>query len=238
MLVQRMESPRLPFKSYSGVVGKSQTEKKNTCFVDRLHRLTRSEHYTLLSYQIPQLKLIFGNIFPVLKTIVDCTAHIGGDCINFSQMYPEASIIAIEKNQDAFRCLQKNVREFTTDPSKFFLVYESCVSYVKRILPVSDLFYIDPPWGEIYYKRKPINLYLDGKDVTMYIEFILSNNLTQNVLLKVPRNYNFTNLESLGYIYDKYIIKKDRGRISYILVHIKQKKIMLEVINEPFTHSS
>ena len=92
--------------------------------------------------------------------------------------------------------------------------------------------------GRNLLQEKTYKFVSGWKDVTMYIEFILSNNLTQNVLLKVPRNYNFTNLESLGYIYDKYIIKKDRGRISYILVHIKQKKIMLEVINEPFTHSS
>ena len=69
-------------------------------------------------------------------------------------------------------------------------------------------------------------MYLDGKDVTLFIDFIFKNNLTENIMLKVPRNYDLKNLNLLGYPYETFQLKKGGNKISYILFHIKQKKIL------------
>lgn len=191
--------------------------------INRFYRLNNSIHYTLLSYQVPQLKEIYPKIFQTLNTILDCTAHIGGDSIHFLEMYPEAHITCVEIDEQAIKHLRKNIAEFS-NPEKFTIINDSCVRYIKTEKPKRDMFYIDPPWGSAYYHRTSIDLYLDGINVVSLIKFIFENQLTNNIILKVPRNYNFEKLRKLEYTYDEYILKKEKNRISYILIHIKNDK--------------
>lgn len=191
-------------------------------------RLPTSSYSSLLPYQIPQVKTVLKSILPSVDTIIDATAHIGGDALNFAEFYPSASVLAIDNDPRAIDCLRINVQKlhFT---NRFTIVCAESYSYITTNNPAADLFYFDPPWGgPSYLNKKEIDLYLGGHPILSLINYVLDMRLSPRVLLKVPRNFSYPKFKESVHGQSKlYYIRKPqkKGIIAYGLVYIEYRDL-------------
>jgi predicted RNA methylase len=223
--------------------------KKNLAFMNNSTKIKKgmmmlpSSHYsTLLPYQTPQvhhiLKTVFCNM-GIVKTIVDCTAHIGGDTIHFAKIFPNAYIYAIEIDKEAVFCLKANIegasktyeetldsnpKSFHINVERFCIIHEDITKWIKSSFAVcADFYYFDPPWGgPSYYLEKDIKLFLSGVPISSIINYIFEQNLTAKVILKTPRNFAYSDLKiNIKGTTKLYAVRKrQRGIVAYYIVII------------------
>lgn len=133
------------------------------------------------------------NIEP--KSIIDATANVGGDTLNFIRMFPSANICAIEKEHDIFVKLESNIKNLysilaVNANGKISTVNESVVKYLEQ-KHYAEMIYFDPPWGGAKYQLDTaFDLMLDNIPIGQIINNILSQKMTQLVILKLPINAN------------------------------------------------
>lgn len=194
--------------------------------------LPSSSYSSLMPYQIPQVKEILRTCFPnplPQDRIIDATAHIGGDSILFSEVFPDANIIAIDVDPAAIECLKRNIVNFA-NVLRFEVICANSVEWI-RTQPASKndprkgdalFYYFDPPWGgPQYYIKKEVNLCLDGQPIADIINTVFSMGLSKKILLKVPRNFAYPAFKaSVQGSCKLFYIKKPQknGSIAYGLV--------------------
>ncbi len=191
-----------------------------------LMTLPTSRYSMLLPYQMPQVRAVLTDIFrsPV-RCIVDCTAHVGGDAIHFSNTFPTAKIIAIDNDPEATAILIKNVARRAN--MNFTILTQSCLDWIDRPgVAYADFYYFDPPWGgPKYYTEKDVKLYLSGVLITDVVNMVFSKKLTPRVLLKVPRNFAYgwftENVNGTTKLYS--IRKHKKNAVAYNLIDIVPK---------------
>lgn len=207
-----------------------------------LAKLSSSRYSTLLPYQIPQVRKILFAIMPTARRILDGTVHIGGDALNFAEMYPEAALTVLDNDERAITQLHKNLETYS-DPRRFEVRCQCSVEYLedlaferKKVLasgdsrgapgatPHFDLIYLDPPWGgPSYCDEKVIFLFLSRRPIVEVVNLILEANLASHIILKIPRNFAYPDFKDrvLGKTRLYYIQKpQKRGAVAYGLVHI------------------
>lgn len=154
--------------------------------------LPESQYSSLMPYQAGQVAKVFLGALPIKKApqlIIDSTAHIGADTANLANTYKNCKIIAIEKNQEAFQCLQKNMQRLF--PGRITSVCEDCRNYLEKFQEKADLVYVDPEWGgPEYYRKEKLMLHLSEVPVFVLIRSILQRQLTRTVILKAPFNFD------------------------------------------------
>jgi len=142
-----------------------------------------------------QIIQVMKNMFKTLndKTITDATACVGGDAINFALHFKKVD--AIEHNRKNFEVLKNNVEVF--DLMNIKLHYGDCVDIYRW---VSDILYIDPPWGGPEYKTlSHVDLFIGYTRLDDWLEEVLSGPYRpMAVFLKVPNNYNSVSLQFLS----------------------------------------
>jgi 16S rRNA G966 N2-methylase RsmD len=155
--------------------------------------------------QIPQVANCLlqetKNSGPV-KRILDGTAHIGLDSFHFAQLFPKSTVCAVEIQENAFQCLQKNAMSFAkrytpltkSEPSGCVLPVHADICKYILTLPndqTFDMIYLDPPWGgPDFYKHKSLELFLSNTNVTKVIEtMLIDRKLAPLLVLKVPPNF-------------------------------------------------
>ena len=126
------------------------------------------------------------------KTITDATACVGSDTLLFSLHFKKVesielkrhNMVALQNNVDVFRA--NNVTLHEGDATRIFNWK-------------TDVLYVDPPWGgPDYYKIPCLELYIGGQRLDMWIEDVLRRpERPETIVLKLPRNYNFTRLQFL-----------------------------------------
>lgn len=185
---------------------KAGTKKPKRSF----RTLPASGYSSLLPYQIPQVKNVLESIFetPPAK-IVDACAHIGGDTIHFATLWPDAEIVSIDIDENAIRCLRENVKTLP----RITVVHSDCTEWIPREQHQADLYYFDPPWGGPNYSSTNL-LYLSLGNIEIHeiVNYVLQENLTNNVILKVPRNFD----------YDKFISRTASAGARCVLYHIRK----------------
>ena len=78
-----------------------------------------------------------------------------------------------------------------------------------------DIVFIDPPWGGTdYYLESISNIYLGNIDIIDIINKL--KNQTKIIALKIPYNYNITNLQNKS-LFENIIIYKIQNFILLIL---------------------
>ena len=176
-----------------------------------------SEYSSLLPKHVKQVSNIFQKWFKnnSVSTIVDATAHIGVDSVNFSIVFPKALIHSYEINENTFNLLKQNV-------SSFDRIHVTNINFTKADLPEDISFvYIDAPWGGRDYKQKKIDtleLFLGKENVKEVARRLLASGKTNTVVLKVPFNYHFSNLNE-NFMVEREDVK-DGNRISYTLLKL------------------
>jgi hypothetical protein len=119
------------------------------------------------------------------KTITDATACMGGDTINFSMHFEK--VRGIEINSENFKLLQNNINTFGCKNVELY-----CGDSTEIINWISDVVYVDPPWGGPSYRNeKNVELCMGKKRLDVWLQDLMSGPYRpSHVFLKVPFNYN------------------------------------------------
>lgn len=126
------------------------------------------------------------------QTITDATACVGGDTLLFSLHFKKVE--SIEWKRHNMAALQNNVDVFG---AKNVTIHEGDAT---RVFDWNtNVLYVDPPWGgPNYYKIHNLELFMGSHRLDNWIEEVLKrDNRPETVVLKLPRNYNFTRLNFL-----------------------------------------
>lgn len=184
-----------------------------------------SEENSLMPWHVKQVYTHFKTIYKntdCIKKIIDATAHIGVDSINFLHNFKDASLISFEKDKKTYDVLCSNLLNFSyltktysidklTDPNNktqcYNLDFVQNLDYIKN----SDIVFIDAPWGGKDYRIKTkVSLYLHSTDnskntseqsienynvIEIVKKILTSNYSVYSIILKVPFNYEFSNFE-------------------------------------------
>jgi len=147
------------------------------------------------------------------KTITDLTGCVGGDTILFGLNFRK--VYSIEYNDNNFRALENNVKVYNLENVK---LYHGDSTKIYNW--ITDVLYLDPPWGGINYKENDrIDLYLGEFRVDIFIREILEReNRPKYIFIKLPRNYNFGRLYKFKNRYKKIRNYTIRG---YNIIFIK-----------------
>lgn len=138
-----------------------------------------------------QISKIIKNEFPNVKTIIDGSANVGGNTINFAKHFD--NVISNEYDSDTFSLLQNNVNAFNL---KNVVCYNQSILTLDIPKITNTCIFLDPPWGGIYIK------YMDVVDLyygtTNVVDFI-STSLVKHMYwcMKVPPNFNFAKIYSI-----------------------------------------
>lgn len=184
---------------------------------------------SLLPYYSYQVGSILSLYFKNIKDIIDATAHIGCDSINFRNRF-KANCISIESDYQTYLCLKKNHDEFISlykDKTDSHVVNGNFLDFVDGFKKRMDFVYIDPPWGGIKYAdEKDLMLYLYKDDIKypLYdvVNFVFKQGFTKHIVIKVPFNFNKKLFEIMldGIVLVNYhkVFKKKRNKLSFIIL--------------------
>jgi len=134
---------------------------------------------------------------PLTQNIIDATAGIGGNVINFSKIFLQVS--AIEINAVHYEVLKNNVNAL--DLKNIKLYNDNFLNFVEIHKNNNSIFFLDPPWGGKSYKNfKYFNLKL-GKIMIHDVINILYKKGYKYVFLKAPINLNVSPIiEHVAYL--------------------------------------
>lgn len=168
-------------------------------------QITKVGVYSVTSYKsnLETVKIISDAVGKNI-TILDATACVGGDTIGFAMNFDY--VISIEKDPVNYKALVNNVDVYGLDNvsciNKNFI--EDGIDIVTHRRP--DVVYFDPPWGgKNYHLHDKLDLFLDSKNIKDVVSSILDN--VKLIVLKVPSNFNYDNMETIGRI-SVYKLKK------------------------------
>jgi len=134
---------------------------------------------------------------PLTQNIIDATAGIGGNVINFSKNFLQVS--AIEINAVHYEVLKNNINAL--DLKNIKLYNDNFLNFVEIHKNNNSIFFLDPPWGGKSYKNfKYFNLKL-GKIMIHDVINILYKKGYKYVFLKAPINLNISPIiEHVAYL--------------------------------------
>ena len=200
--------------------------------------------------------------------ILDGTANVGGDVINFGLNPNVARVVAIEINPETFAMLENNIRVYgkllilqseinnlnhhksaKQIYSGKLLILQSEIKSAKQIYARLDkkiqaihgnsldiiekcadgehfdILFLDAPWGGTSYKtHKFLDLEMSGKKLADVVRMAQKCRNIDNIILKIPFNYNLYQLiretEFHTIVIEK--IKTVKGFYMILLLSIKK----------------
>ena len=139
-------------------------------------------------------------------TVVDATAGIGGNTVDFAKLFKK--VIAIEINDVHYEVLKNNLKALSLKNVE--VINENFLFVLDKIKDSSDIFFLDPPWGGKNYKNfKFFNLKI-GKIYIYSIINILYSKKYKYVILKAPFNLNISPLISSVKYHNLNIYKNNK----------------------------
>jgi len=178
--------------------------------------------------------------------ILDACACVGGNLLSFVKYFDKC--YGFEINEKRYKYLQNNLKFFNNvnlyNISSVYFIDE----YIKNLKidinnlkiddlknknnKIFDIIFFDPPWGgEDYKEKKELELYLDNINLKDIIKksFLISN----YIILKVPKNYNFFDLNLFGLNLDIFpIISSKSSFYNLIIISINNIKFFLNQFNK------
>ena len=160
--------------------------------------------------QALQINSILKEYIDYDSVITDATACIGGNTTYFEKDFKV--VIAIEKDPDIFKILKANTKKS--------LNYNCSYNDVMYTFQ-QDLVFIDPPWGGTNYKKEEnLTLTLDKVNVLDIINNIY--HFTRYVALKVPNNFDITQISENFWNYKIYKINTFKKNNYNLIVFFKK----------------
>lgn len=122
-------------------------------------------------------------------SIIDSTAGIGGNTINFSKYF--SKVYAIEINNTHYNVLNNNIVSLNI---KNIETYNNNFLHIIDNFKNNSIFFIDPPWGGKNYKNfKFFNLKIGKLPIYLIINTLFDKKY-KCVVLKAPYNLNISPL--------------------------------------------
>lgn len=191
-----------------------------------------------MPYQFNQVTEIYsrelGTSAPA--RILDTTANVGCDTIQFKRMYPGAHVTAVEIDKRTATLLGRNMAKLARvvgrSPQALNPPVETrhmdCLEYLKAAdCPRADLVYFDIPWGGPEYYRAPsMKLVLSGLPLGDTVGRTLAK-VSPLVVVKMPVNADVKEFQEavgahVSAAYSMYDVEKPKGnrkgKIAYRLV--------------------
>ena len=187
-------------------------------------------------YHLPSISAIFDSEKLNPEIIIDATANIGGDSINFMRLFPSARLTSLELDTKISYILKRNMNNLknilSQDNDYDTRVFNiSAVDYFSEPR-YADMIYFDPPWGgRDYIKIDRIQLYLDDIGIGKIIKNILIKGMTPLVILKLPVNADIDIIKSdigseINVTYSLYDVENyNKNKVAYQLMFIKSENI-------------
>jgi len=184
-------------------------------------------------YHLPSTSAIFELEKLNPEIIIDATANIGGDSINFLRLFPTVKLSALEIDTKISYILKRNMNNLKSILSKdndydIKVFNISAVDYFSNFR-YADMIYFDPPWGgRDYIKLDKISLYLDDVSIGNVIKNILMKGMTQLVILKLPINADIDIIKSdignFNISYSLYDVENyQKNKVAYQLMFIRSE---------------
>ena len=158
--------------------------------------------------------------------ILDGTANVGGDVINFGLNPNVARVVAIEINSETFAMLENNIRVFKLE-KKIQAIHGNSLDIIGKCADGEhfDILFLDAPWGGTSYKtQKFLDLEMSGKKLADVVKIAQKCRNIDNIILKIPFNYNLYQLiretEFHTIVIEK--IKTVKGFYMILLLSIKK----------------
>ena len=162
--------------------------------------------------QATQINQIIKEYINYDSVITDATACIGGNTTFFEKDFKV--VIAVEKDPDIFKILTNN----TSKSVNYNCSYNDIMYTIHQ-----DLVFIDPPWGGPDYKKEDnVILKLDDVNVLDIIDNIY--HFTRFVALKVPNNFDTTQLSENFWNYKIYTINTFKKNNYKLIIFFKKDK--------------
>jgi precorrin-6B methylase 2 len=158
--------------------------------------------------------------------ILDGTANVGGDVINFGLNPNVARVVAIEINPETFAMLENNIRVFKLE-KKIQAIHGNSLDIIGKCADGEhfDILFLDAPWGGTSYKaQKFLDLEISGKKLADVVKMAQKCRNIDNIILKIPFNYNLFQLIRQSEFHTIVIekIKTVKGFYMILLLSIKK----------------
>lgn len=145
--------------------------------------------------------LKYNNLNNKNITIIDATAGIGGNTINFSKYFN--NIISVEINKTHYDVLNNNIKALSINNVETY--FNNFLNILDILIKKTNIFFFDPPWGGKSYKNYNYYNLKIGKLQLYDILNILFNNGFKYVILKAPFNLNLSILHN-KILYKNFIV--------------------------------
>lgn len=130
----------------------------------RFETTDESSFSSLLPYQVPIVRRLLRCLLPVgrartadVQLVVDATAHVGCDTVNLASVYPNANVVAVEKDPKTCELLRRNVQQLLPGGGeRVEVVAGDCLDYLQEFAArhgPACVVYLDPPWNGPDYDR-------------------------------------------------------------------------------------
>lgn len=148
-------------------------------------------------------------------TVTDAFSSIGGDTINFGQMFDVVN--AVEKDKIRYHCMINNVAVYGL---KNIIPHNADYMKIKNTL-VQDILYYDPLWGEDYGEIK-----VEKMEILALSQKMLEEKKAKVVMLKLPPSYPTSSVDTLKYILKQYTLRwKGEAKVSFIIIERRKEHL-------------
>jgi 16S rRNA G966 N2-methylase RsmD len=158
--------------------------------------------------------------------ILDGTANVGGDVINFALNPNVASVVAIEINPETFAMLENNIRVYGLE-KKIQAIHRNSLDIIGKCADGEhfDILFLDAPWGGTSYKaHKFLDLEMSGKKLADVVTMAQKCRNIDNIILKIPFNYNLFQLIRQSEFHTIVIEKIKTLKGFYMILLLSLKK--------------
>ena len=158
--------------------------------------------------------------------ILDGTANVGGDVINFGLNPNVARVVAIEINPETFAMLENNIRIFKLE-KKIQAIHGNSLDIIGKCADGEhfDILFLDAPWGGTSYKaHKFLDLEMSGKKLADVVTMAQKCRNIDNIILKIPFNYNLFQLIRQSEFHTIVIEKIKTLKGFYMILLLSLKK--------------
>ncbi|GJM16038.1 MAG: hypothetical protein DHS20C13_13650 [Thermodesulfobacteriota bacterium] len=141
--------------------------------------------------------------------ILDAFCGLGGSAIGFARA--GKSVVSIEKDQSRLEMAKYNASLFEVSDRIEFINGDSLelLTTLK-----ADTIFLDPPWGGVdYNKREKFQLTDFEPDGTILLKLAFS--ITDSVVIRLPKNFDFSELQSFGRNYELEDNTLDKKLLHY-----------------------
>lgn len=131
--------------------------------------------------------------------ILDVTANIGGDTVNFAHNFPATRVTAVEVNPANLAILRRNVAALGFQ-DRVETVHANGITFIEKHAvgsPPYDFVYCDPPWGgPDQWRGETSMLYLLQKPgqksmpIYEFVAKVFNLGVSRAVVLKTPPNFD------------------------------------------------